>query len=65
MDWRSGYRIMLIAKGIEIFSYLITPSNVVLRDNVTGSQLVKKFAAFYGTRVFITSFTSALHLYLS
>jgi hypothetical protein len=28
-------------------------------------QLVKKFPAFYGTRRFITAFTSARHLYLS
>jgi len=27
-------------------------------------QLVKKFPAFYGTRMFITTFTSALHLSL-
>ena len=30
-----------------------------------GFQLVKKFSAFYGTRRFITSFTSARHLSLS
>jgi hypothetical protein len=28
-------------------------------------QLVKKFPAFYGTRMFITALTSARHLYLS
>jgi hypothetical protein len=28
-------------------------------------QPVKKFPAFYGTRKFITAFTSARHLYLS
>jgi len=32
---------------------------------LTGSQLVKKFPAFYGTRKFITAFTSARHLSLS
>jgi len=32
---------------------------------LTGSQLVKKFPAFYGTRRFITAFTSARHLSLS
>jgi len=31
---------------------------------LTGSQLVKKFPAFYGTRRFITSYTSARYLYL-
>ena len=32
---------------------------------LTGSQLAKKFPAFYGTRGFITAFTSARHLSLS
>jgi len=32
--------------------------------NLTGSQLVKKFPAFYGTRRFITAFTSLRHLSL-
>jgi hypothetical protein len=32
---------------------------------LTGSQLVKKFPSFYGTRRFITAFTSARHLSLS
>ena len=34
-------------------------------EKLTGSQLVKKFLAFYGTRMFITAFTSARHLSLS
>jgi hypothetical protein len=37
--------------------YLLTPWNRVLLENLTGSQLVKKFPAFYGTRRFITAFT--------
>jgi hypothetical protein len=32
---------------------------------LTGSQPVKKFPAFYGTRRFITAFSSAQHLPLS
>jgi hypothetical protein len=32
---------------------------------LTGSQIVKKFPAFYGTRRFITAITSARHLSLS
>jgi len=32
---------------------------------LTGSQLVKKFPAFYGTQRFITSFASARQLSLS
>jgi hypothetical protein len=37
----------------------------VLLEKLIGSQLVKKFPAFYETRRFITSFTSARHLSLS
>jgi hypothetical protein len=34
-------------------------------EKVTDFQLVKKFPAFYGTRRFITAFTSARYLSLS
>jgi len=34
-------------------------------EKLTGTQLVKKFLAFYGTRRFITAFTSARHLSIS
>ena len=34
-------------------------------DEVTGFKLLKKFSNFYGTRRFITAFTSARHLSLS
>jgi hypothetical protein len=47
-------------------TYLITPYNRVLLEKLTGSQLVKKSPPpFYGTRKFITAFTSARHLSLS
>ena len=39
--------------------------NRVLLAKLTGSQLVKKFHAFYGTWRFIFAFTSAHHLSLS
>ena len=48
-----------------IILYLFTPLSRVLIEKLTGSQLVKKFSAFYGTRRFITVFTSARHLSLS
>jgi hypothetical protein len=48
-----------------IRSYLLTPWSTVLLEKLTGLQLVKKFTAFYGTRRFITAFTSARHLSLS
>ena len=41
------------------------PRSTVLIEKRTGSQLVKKFPAFYGTRRFITAFTSARYLSLS
>jgi hypothetical protein len=41
------------------FAYLLTPCSTVLLDKLTGSQLVKKFTAFYRTPRFITTFTSA------
>jgi len=45
--------------------YLVTPWSRVLLEKLTGLKLVKKFPAFYGTRRFITAFTSARHLSLS
>jgi len=43
-------------------TYLHTPWSTVLLEKLTGSQSVKKFPAFYGTRRFITAVTSARHL---
>jgi len=36
----------------------------VLFEKLKGSQPVKKLPAFYGTRMFITAFKKASHLYL-
>jgi hypothetical protein len=46
----------------DLITYLLTPWSRVLLEKLTGSQLVKKFLAFYGTRRSITAFNSALHL---
>jgi len=43
-------------------TYLLTPCGRVLLQKLTGSQLVKIFPAFHGTRKFITAFTSVRHL---
>ena len=56
-------------EAIETFftylpTYLPTPWRSILLKKLTGSQLVKKFPAFYGTRRFITAFTSARQLFL-
>jgi len=52
-------------RGLIKVTYLLTPGSRVLLEKLTGLQLVKKFLAFYGTRMFITAFTSARHLSLS
>jgi hypothetical protein len=44
------------------FTYLVNPCSIVLIEKLTGSQLFVKFPVFYGTRKFITAFTSACHL---
>ena len=46
-------------------AYLLTPWSTVLLEKLTGSQLIKKFPIFYGTRGFITAFTSARQMSLS
>ena len=48
-----------------VLYYLLTPRSRVLHEKLISSQVVKKFPAFYGTRIFITAFTSARHLFLS
>ena len=49
-----------------LITYLpLTPWSRVLLAKLTGSQLVKTLSTFYGTRKFITAFTSARHISLS
>jgi len=43
----------------------LTPWSRVLLEKLTVFELVKKFPAFYGTRRFITAFTSPCRLSLS
>ena len=57
-------RLSYFAKKATL-TYLLTLLNRVLLQKLTGSQLVKKFPAFYGTRRFITAFTSAQQLSLT
>jgi len=45
--------------------YLFIAMDRALLEKLIGSQIVKKFPAFHGTRKFITAFTSARHLSLS
>jgi hypothetical protein len=48
-----------------IIIIILTPWNKVLLEKLAGSQLVKKFPAFYGTGTFIAAFTGARHLSIS
>jgi len=48
-----------------LLTYLPTPWSRVLPEKLTVLQLVKKFPTFYGTRRFITTFTSPCELPLS
>ena len=48
----------------NLLTYFLTQCNRVLLEKLTGSQVVNKFPAFYGTRRFITAFISARHLSL-
>ena len=48
-----------------LLTYSLTPCSTALLEKLTGLQLVKKFLAFHGTRMFITAVTSAHHLSLS
>jgi hypothetical protein len=47
------------------YPILHTPWSRVLREKLTGFQLVKKFHTLCGNRRFITAFTGARHLFLS
>jgi hypothetical protein len=51
--------------SVQWYITLLTPWSRVLFEKLTVLQLVKKFPAFYGTRKFITTFTSARHMSLS
>jgi hypothetical protein len=44
-----------------VLTYVLTPMTRVLLEKLTGFQLVKKLPVIYGTRRFITAFTSARH----
>ena len=60
------YRVIQEGRWIfYLLTYLLTPWCRILLEKLNGFQVVKKFPAFYGTRRFITAFTSTRHLSLS
>jgi hypothetical protein len=48
----------------NILTYFLTPWSRVLLKKLTGFEPVKKFPAFYGTRIFIKAVGGARHLSL-
>jgi len=59
-SWRLQFR-----THTALLTSLLTPWSRVLLEKLTGLQLVKKFLAFYGNRMFVTALTNARHLFLS
>jgi len=55
----------VLSIDFECHQMLLTPRCTILPQQLTGLQLVKKFPAFHGTRMFITALTSVRHLFLS
>ena len=47
------------AQCSSLYIYLLTQCSTVILQKLTSSQLLKKLPAFYGTRRFITAFTSS------
>ena len=58
------YIYIYIFTYLYILTYILIPWSRVLLEKPTAFKLVKKFPAFYGTRSFITAFTSARYLSL-
>ena len=64
----SGHSVQLCVSHSVLLSQsmlTVTACSRDLLEKLIGSQPVKKFTTFYGTRRFITVFTSARHLSLS
>jgi hypothetical protein len=57
-------KFVVIRWYVRAAEWRITPRNRGVLENLTSLELVKKFLVFYGTRKFITAFTTAHHLSL-
>jgi len=49
---------VLLSRDLRTYllTYFLDPWSRILLEKLTGPQLVKKFSAFYGTKMFITAF---------
>ena len=62
---RENFVFFFLNTTMRQLTALLTPWCRVLLQKLTGLQLVKKYPAFHGTRIFITALTSVRHLSLS
>jgi len=62
LNYLRTYLLTYLLSHLHAWTYSLTPWSRVLLEKLTSSQLVTKFYAFYGTRKFITTFTSARSL---
>jgi len=62
---RKGTAMIQRGSGLTVMSVQLTSCSRVLLEKLIVAQLVRKFPAFYGTRRFITVFTTARHWSLS
>ena len=51
-------RVFMCYGNTDLLTYILPPRIRVLIEKLAGSQLVKEFPTFYGTRRFIIAFTS-------
>ena len=59
--WHIMYMIFTVLSLSILLTYLLTQWCRFLLEKLTGSQLVKNFPAFHGTRKFITALTNVRH----
>jgi hypothetical protein len=64
-NWLWSIRAGMVCISLLTSTHSLTPHSTVLLEKLTSLQPVNKFPTFYGTRRFITAFTSVRHLSLS
>jgi hypothetical protein len=62
MEREAGGVVTCVVYFLKNIYSIHTPQSRVHLEKLTGLQLIEKFPTFYGTRKFITAFTSARHL---